>query len=76
MWKRTKLGLLREWKAQSIEHLNWLCEQRDDFNEMIRKENEVLDELCNDIALELENLKPVAKGTPMAIDFVTGNPDD
>lgn len=74
--KRTKLGLLREYKAQSITHLDWLIKQRDLFTIMIQEENEMLDELCKDIEEELAALKPVTKGNPLAIDFVTGNPDD
>ena len=76
MTRRTKLGVLREWKAKSIEHLNWLIEQRDEFNQMIRMENENLDELCKDIEDELKRLRPVEMGTPLAIEFITGNPDD
>jgi hypothetical protein len=76
MTKRTRLGLLREIKAQTIGDIDWLNDQRMRYSNLIRKKNEVLDDIEGEILEELRRLSPVAKGTPISIEFVSPNADD
>ena len=76
MTKRTRLGLLREIKAQTIGDIDWLNDQRMRYSNLIRKKNEVLDDIEGEIQAELGRLRPMVKGTPIAIEFVSPNADD
>jgi hypothetical protein len=76
MTTRTRLGLLREIKAQTIGDIDWLHDQRMRYSSLICKKNEVLEDVENEIKAELGRLSTVAKGQPIAIEFITGNPDD
>lgn len=76
MTSRTKLGLLRELKAQYLGDLDWLHDQRMRYSNLMRKKNEGLELIEAEIAAELARLQPVVKGQPISIEFETPNADD
>lgn len=72
---RTKLGLLRELRSILINDITWFEEQKAVYCDLIRKKNELLNDVEQEISEELSRLQPVAMGQPLSIEFV-GNPDD
>jgi len=73
---RTKLGILRELRSIIITDIDWLENQKALYFDLLRKKNELLDEVEGEIQTELGRLQPVAKGTPISIEFVSPNADD
>jgi hypothetical protein len=73
---RTKLGILRELRSIMITDIEWLEAQKAVYFDLLRKKNELLDDIEGEIQDELGRLRPVVKGQPIAIEFITGNPDD
>ena len=76
MTMRTKLGILRELRSIMITDIEWLECQKALYFDLLRKKNELLDDIEGEIQAELGRLRPVVKGTPISIEFETGNPDD
>jgi len=73
---RTKLGILRELRSIIITDIDWLENQKALYFDLLRKKNELLDEVEGEIQTELGRLQPVVKGTPISIEFVSPNADD
>jgi len=76
MTMRTKLGILRELRSIMITDIEWLECQKALYFDLLRKKNELLDDIEGEIQAELGRLRPVVKGQPISIEFETGNPDD
>ncbi len=76
MTMRTKLGILRELRSIIITDIDWLENQKALYFDLLRKKNELLDDIEGEIQAELGRLRPVVKGTPISIEFVSPNADD
>lgn len=59
-----------------ITDIEWLECQKALYFDLLRKKNELLDDIEGEIQAELGRLRPVVKGQPISIEFETGNPDD
>lgn len=75
MTYRTKLGLLRELRSILINDITWFEEQKAVYCDLVRRKNELLMDVEQEISDELGRLRPVAMGQPLSIDF-EANPDD
>lgn len=67
---------MRELRSILISDIEWLEAQKTNFFDLIRKKNELIDDVESEIEAELARLRPVAMGQPIAIEFESANPDD